>query len=122
MNQRLKNWLLVFFWAGLIFFLSHQPDLKVGQSDIFNFILSKLAHVTEYAILSLFLIRALSEEKIFQRKALLFSVILALLYAVSDEFHQTFILGRHGTITDIFIDSIGIFLASVWFFIYRIKK
>jgi len=102
-----KNWLPVIAWMSVIFFLSHQPDLKSGFPNLIDFILRKLAHITEYAILCFLLIRATKNKKA--------AFVIAFLYACSDEFHQTFIFGRHGTLRDIGIDSIGIILAYLFY-------
>ncbi|MBC8294428.1 MAG: VanZ family protein [Pelagibacterales bacterium] len=112
MNKKILNWLLVFVWAGIIFFLSHQSDLKSNLPSEYDFILRKLAHIFEYAILTFLLIRALSQYKISKKRILLFSVFLAVLYSFSDEYHQSFIFKRTGAFHDVGIDSIGIFL--VW--------
>jgi len=112
MNKKILNWLLVLIWAGIIFFLSHQPDLKSNFPSEYDFVLRKLAHISEYAVLTFLLIRALSQYKISKKRILFFSVFLAVLYAFSDEYHQSFISERVGAFHDITIDSIGIFL--VW--------
>jgi len=104
---------LVFLWAGFIFFLSSQPDLKSGLPNEWDFFLRKLAHITEYAILTFLLIRALSEYQLSERKILVFSVSLAVFYAFSDEYHQYFILGRVGAVSDVLIDCFGI-LSVAW--------
>ena len=44
------------------------------------------------------------------RKALIASAIIGVLYAISDEYHQTFVPLRDGRVRDVVIDSIGIFL------------
>jgi len=113
MNQKLKNWALVFLWAGIIFFFSSQPDLKSGLSNQWDFVLRKLAHITEYAILTFFLIRALKEYRLSRHRVLFLAFTLALLYAISDEYHQTLVFGRQGAPRDVLIDSFGILLA-VW--------
>lgn len=112
MNKKILNWFLVFIWAGIIFFLSHQPDLKSSFPSEYDFILRKLAHISEYAVLTFLLIRAFSQYQLSTKKILFFSIILAVLYAFSDEYHQSFISKRTGAFQDILIDSIGIFL--VW--------
>jgi len=112
MNKKILNWLLVFIWAGVIFFLSHQPDLKSNLPSEYDFILRKLAHISEYAILTFLLIRAFSHHQLSKKRILFFSVFLAVLYAFSDEYHQSFIYERTGAFRDVAIDSIGIFL--VW--------
>jgi VanZ family protein len=94
----LTVWLPVLLWAGLIFTLSSIPSLHsgLGTGDL---ILRKCAHVTEYAILTFLLRRALAAP---------WAAGAAFLYACSDEFHQSFVLGREGRPRDVAIDSIGI--------------
>ena len=106
----INYWLPVFFWMGVIFYLSGQPDLSSGLPHFYDWVLRKAAHITEYFILTFLLARALSRN-FNPKKALLLSAIIALAYAFSDEYHQTFIYGRLGSIKDIGIDGIGIISA-----------
>lgn len=106
----INYWLPVFFWMGVIFYLSGQPDLSSGLPHFYDWVLRKAAHITEYFILTFLLARALSRN-FNPKKALLLSAIIALTYAFSDEYHQTFIYGRLGSIKDIGIDGIGIISA-----------
>jgi VanZ family protein len=98
---------------GVIFFLSAQPSS--GSHTVFEVILRKLAHVTEYAVLTLCWWRGLSGLRVSgsNRARVLLAVGLALAYSASDEFHQTFVSGRHGTPVDVLIDSIGMTIAAV---------
>ena len=98
---------------GAIFFLSAQPSS--GSHTVLEWILRKLAHVTEYAVLTLCWWRALSGLRVSgtNRRRVLLAVCLALAYSASDEFHQTFVSGRHGTPVDVLIDSVGITIAAV---------
>ena len=112
MSSKVKNWILVFIWASFIFFLSHQPFLKSDFPNQLDFILRKIAHFSEYAILTWLLIRALKEYGLTNRKILILAISMSFLYAVSDEYHQTFILGRQGAFRDVFIDSVGILITS----------
>jgi len=121
MDKKIKNWILVLIWAGLIFFLSHQPFLESDLPGQWDFMLRKIAHVTEYAILTYLLIRALREYDLTNRQVLILSMTIAIFYAMSDEYHQTFILGRKGVYTDVLIDSIGILLIS-WFYSNKLDK
>lgn len=114
MHKIIKNWILVFVWAGFIFLLSHQPFLESGLPGQWDFALRKIAHITEYAILTLLLIRALKEHRLKVSQIIILSIVIAVFYAISDEYHQTFILGRHGVPQDVLIDSLGIFLMA-WF-------
>jgi VanZ family protein len=96
-----------------IFFLSSQTS--GGEHGFLDVLIRKLAHVTEYLVLTLCWWRALrglgvSREN---RIAVGIAVAIALTYAATDEFHQTFVSGRHGTPVDVLIDAIGMTLAAV---------
>jgi VanZ family protein len=99
---------------GVIFYLSSQPDLKSGFESQTDFILRKLAHITEYGILIFLAWRALSdggEEK--KKRYLIVAFIFSVLYAASDEYHQLFVHGRVGSSVDVMIDSMGILISAV---------
>ena len=119
--MKIKNWIFVFIWAGFIFFLSHQSFLKSDLPGQWDFILRKIAHITEYAILTCLLIKALKEYKLTIKQIIISSIVIAVFYAISDEYHQTFIIGRHGVFRDVLIDSFGIFLIA-WFYIKKMIK
>ena len=97
---------------GLIFFLSHQPDLSSGFG-IWDLIGRKFVHAGVYALLCALWWRALRTVTR-PRAALVAAVAVSLAYAVSDEVHQTFIEGRHGSALDVAIDSAGIAVAAGW--------
>lgn len=120
MNKLIAYWAPVILWAGIIFWLSSLPDLKSELKE--DFILRKIAHIAEFAILTFLLFRALSREQISLIKAVIFSFIFSLLYAISDEYHQTFIEGREGALKDVGIDSIGILITSIVCYIRNRKK
>ncbi|MHB8641654.1 MAG: VanZ family protein [Gaiellaceae bacterium] len=96
-----SRWLPVVVWAVVIFALSSIPHLSSGLGT-WDYALRKGAHMTEYAILSVLLVRALERA--------VPAFVLGVLYAASDEFHQTFVRGRHGTPVDVAIDSAGVAL------------
>jgi VanZ family protein len=86
---------------GLIFFLSAQPDLSSGLGG-WDLVLRKLAHMTEYALLFVLWRRALPAASPWAAAA------IAVGYAITDEFHQTFVEGRHGAPVDVLIDAVGV--------------
>lgn len=98
MTRTLSLWLPVLAWAGLIFGLSAVPSLSTGLGT-WDLVLRKCAHATEYAILAALLWRALRHE--------LAALGLAVAYAATDEWHQTFVRGRHGSPVDVAIDAAG---------------
>jgi VanZ family protein len=94
-------------WCGLIFALSAQPHLgtDLGTLDVF---LRKCAHVAEYAVLALLASMTARQEGASARVEPVVAALFSLAYSCSDELHQTFVAGRHGTPVDVAIDSIGI--------------
>ena len=96
------RWLPLVVWMGLIFYLSAQPDLPSAPEPLLDLILKKTAHATGYAVLA-----ALGYRAVNGRITGIAPWLCAILYAISDEMHQTFVPGRHGTATDVLIDGAG---------------
>ena len=94
-----SRFLPVLIWAAVIFTFSSIPSLSthLGTWDL---VLRKAAHMTEYAILAALLRRATGSS--------VWAFGLAVAYAATDEFHQTFVRGRHGSPIDVGIDAIGV--------------
>jgi len=97
---------------GVIFFLSAQPTLPHHPDNLFDTILKKVGHAVEYGILTFLLWRALSQgQGILSRSALVTAFLVSVLYAASDEYHQTFVPGRKGKLVDVGVDTIGALVA-----------
>lgn len=103
-----KYWLPPLLWAALIFVLSSIPSLESGLPKPWDFALRKIGHVIEYAILTVLLARALRAHGAPLRRALVWSALLAVVYAAGDEYHQTFVAGREGALRDVLIDGVGV--------------
>lgn len=108
-------WLPVLAWATLIFAFSAQPATSLPNTGN---LVQKGAHVGEYAVLAALLWRALAGRRLGRTAVLGFAWLAAVLYAVSDETHQLFVPGRHGSPLDLVIDGLGaafgLFLASLF--------
>lgn len=113
-KRQLVFLILAALWGMLIFYLSAQPDLTSGFPPSYDFVLRKLAHIFVFGVLTYLIAASLERD---QRPYLLFVIITALVYALIDELHQSFIPGRYGTPRDILIDSIGVYF-GVWFYKY----
>jgi VanZ family protein len=98
---RINPWIPVVLWAGLIFALSAIPDLGTGLG-LWDLVLRKLAHTAEYALLGGLMFRAARNPSV--------AVLLGSAYAVTDEVHQAFVRGRHGSSVDWLIDTVGVLL------------
>ena len=90
---------------AVIFFFSTQQTADIIPETIPHFIFFKSLHLLEYALLAILFFYAFLRKKQ--------TIIIAYLYALSDEIHQTFIAGRSGRLRDTFIDLIGILLGLV---------
>ena len=127
------KWILVLLCMLTIFFFSndsadastkksdglliHISEVLVGRKltnkekqvriDKYVKLIRKSAHFTLYLILGLLLINALSEHMTINYKCILISLLIAFLYACSDEIHQLFVPGRSCELLDIIIDSSG---------------
>jgi len=113
-GQVVWRWLAVFLWMGMIFVLSATPSIATPLEPLCDFTFKKVGHVTVYGILTVLLFRALRLHIPHKGRALVVAAIVAILYACSDEWHQTFVPGREGTLRDVTIDAIGAVGMSVW--------
>ena len=104
---------------------SNEETINYHKSDEFmdqaNFIFRKICHFSEYLILSVIsflFIESFNKFKLLW--CLLYSFIFSVIYAITDEIHQTFIDGRAGQITDVLIDSSGVLIGLL--IIYLVYK
>lgn len=104
----LSLWVPTIIWAALIFYLSSIPKLEAIHDPLWNLITRKLAHVSVYLVLFLLLNRS------FEDKRPILAIYLALLYAISDEYHQSFVPLRKGDPLDVAIDFVGILSGYYW--------
>ena len=95
--------------------------MQASTIDLGDFLLKKSAHFIEYFILACLLFRSLKLSFNFSlSKTLILGLLLAVLYAASDEYHQSFVAGREPALRDVLIDSVGAGFASL--LIYRFPK
>ena len=83
------------------------------QADEIEFYIRKAAHMTEYAVLTLLVAFGFYVNG-FRRKCwLMVGFIFCVLYAATDEFHQSFVGGRGPSVRDVGIDSLGVLIATI---------
>jgi VanZ family protein len=97
------------------------PSLPDDSVRTIVFVVRKGAHLTEFAILALLTWRALRQPIPGQSRPWRWSlatqvILLVMLYAASDEFHQRFVPHREASVVDVLIDTTGAVLAllSLW--------
>lgn len=140
MIKKIVLWILVLVCMGTIFNFSSQVSaeskktsskivkkiveninveekLTESQTKAFiktiTIIVRKSAHFAIYALLGLLIFLLLREYNTVPKKAVIIAVILSMLYACSDEFHQCFVEGRSGRIIDVIIDTCGAFAGNM---------
>ena len=93
------------------------PTLSNPEIDTIHEAMRKLAHWTEYFILAVLLARALRTEFPRHRpfRKLIFCIVLATLYAASDEWHQSFVPIRSASVVDVVIDGFGAICGALSF-------
>ncbi|MBM3234243.1 VanZ family protein [Candidatus Pacearchaeota archaeon] len=118
MNElRIFSIIITIILAVIIFYVS---SLSMPPSQETGIDLSIPYHILIFFYFSFFLFIASSSSKP-KLKYFILTLIIALLYAASDEFHQLFVLNRTCSFSDFLIDSLGI-LASSLLFLKRKKK
>lgn len=98
-------------WEGVF---GCESEERHGQNlSAASFFVRKAAHIALYALLGASAFFAIYTRRLsaFANAAVAFAI--SLLYAISDEVHQTFVPGRAGMAADVFVDCIGIAAATV---------
>jgi VanZ family protein len=98
------RWAAPIALMAVIFFLSAQPDLNSGLGT-WDTYLRKAAHMTELGLLWWLWRRALGHGGA--------AALITLAYAATDELHQTFVTGRHGSPMDWLVDAAGVAVAAL---------
>ena len=135
-----RYWLPVILWMVVIFCFSAdrgseertsrflapmlrwlKPDISDASLHQIQFVVRKCGHLAEYAILSAFVWRAVrpaptAAANAWSWKATGRTLLVIVLYAASDEFHQAFVPARDASLRDVSIDTLGggIGLALIW--------
>lgn len=94
--------------TGLFFHLHIDEERLRQVAGAIERFVRKGAHMTEYAILAVQFYVWIGRWQITRLRRSIAATFMAVLYAGSDEFHQLFVAGRAGTISDVLIDSAGV--------------
>jgi VanZ family protein len=135
----ITKWAPVLLWAALIFSFSTDqfsashtsqilepvlkwlyPGISPDWIDSVHFAVRKLGHVIEYIIFALLLLRALGKNSSrTNANYAALALFVVLLYAISDEFHQSFVVSRTATAGDVLIDLLGGICGTSWMLLRR---
>lgn len=141
-------WTLLFVTMLLIFLLSSQSTMETQQlsrsvsekileiqqllfgnsanlindAEEINWILRKLAHFLLFMLLGILSALVFAGRNPISRKWILPAILICILYAVGDEFHQMFVLGRTASVQDVLLDSAGSITGIAWYYWRRGRR
>ncbi len=118
--KKLIRWLPLLLWMAVIFYMSGRTREQVPSFGTWDLLVKKGSHFLAYGFFALLAWWAVRDWK----RPFLPAFTLTLLYAISDEFHQTLVPTRHGQPTDVLIDIAGglTMLLILWYWLGRNKK
>ncbi len=140
-GKRFFPWVLLFLTMLLIFLLSSQSTVETQQlsrsvseklleiqqllfgnsanlinnAEEINWKLRKLAHFVLFLLLGILASFVFAGRQPTSRKWILPAILICILYAVGDEFHQMFVLGRTASVQDVLLDSAGSITGIAWY-------
>jgi VanZ family protein len=97
---------------ALIFVASGSQGSELPKFGIWDFAFKKGGHLIGYGLLGVAYLHGLTRGIFRDRRALLLAILLAGLYAITDEFHQSFTPGRTPSPVDVGIDTVGASLGA----------
>ena len=127
-RERIWRYAALFIWMAFISFASSNefsaintsrvirplliwlfPNMTGDSIGLAHFLVRKAAHITEYAILGWLAARAItgSSREFLRQRWFLAGLILIVLQALLDEYHQSFVPSRTGSLYDSGIDIVG---------------
>ena len=110
--QKLLRWLPAIFLCAYIFYWSSLPGSTINDLGLGNEAYHRIGHFLMFFFLCLTFYYA--------TKNVVLSILLTVLYALSDEFHQSFVPLRSASIFDIYVDTLGALTAGGLWKLYRI--
>lgn len=120
-SRRWLYWLPAVAAMAAIFLLSSQSGLRVSEDAAVDKPFRVAGHLLAYALLAALLLVALGGGRRPRARDLLIAFGLTIAYALSDEWHQSFVPDRTGRLDDVVTDAIGalVGLAVGWLVLGR---
>ena len=122
----MKIYLPPLMLMGLIFISSSIPMDK--NTDVPEFIISldptlqNLLHIPVFGLLAFLWLKSFTKHSILISTKVIITLVVTILFGCLDEFHQTFVLGRYGSLIDILLNLVGIFMGILFFLFIAPKR
>ena len=100
------------------------PDISEEKIGLAHFVTRKVAHFLEYGVLALLAARAFSNSpgQLLRRRWFLISLLLVVIYSLSDEYHQSFVPSRGPSLYDSLIDTFGGLTSLLLYYAWRRRR
>jgi VanZ family protein len=118
LKERILPWIPAVVMMVVIFAFSSTPSSALPNLGFWDALFKKSGHFLGYALLAL----AFWFGFRFEGRRWWLVILLSLVYATLDEFHQSFVPGRHPSLVDIFLFDLGGACLSVLLVSLRKKK
>jgi VanZ family protein len=115
-RRAILRWAPAVVMMALIFIASSTPSKDIPHYGIWDTLVKKGGHFTVYALLAAAYLRGLKRV---QPRTIALALLMAVSYAVTDEFHQSFTSGRHPSPLDVGIDTLGALAGLVVYWVAR---
>lgn len=114
----LRFWFPVILYSGIIFCVSSIPNVVTPLSEAH---FDKFLHILEYMPFGFLVARGIggTSPSITAKNLWMLVVLATFLYGISDEYHQSLVIGRDSGIFDIAGDTIG---GAIGGYIYLLKQ
>jgi VanZ family protein len=107
------RWLPALFFMTVIFAFSSQPRDNLPNFLSWDYVIKKLAHAIGYGLLSLSYFHFFRYDP----KRYWLAWLLTVIFSATDEFHQSFVPGRHASAFDVLVfDNLGAAVALLLYF------
>ncbi|MBW8010001.1 MAG: VanZ family protein [Chloroflexi bacterium] len=98
------RWIPAIIVMLIIFIVSSRPSTQLPNFGWLDLVVKKGGHLIGYGLLANYYLMGIGKQT---SQAKLLAWLLVILFAISDEFHQSFVEGRYGSFVDVLIDSFG---------------
>jgi VanZ family protein len=123
MTRLIWRWGPALLMMTMIYLASGTPGYDLPKFNVWDVVIKKGGHMLGYGLLAASYLHGLAFSTRIRRGTVLLAIILAGLYAVTDEFHQSFTPERTPSPVDVGIDTLGAALgASIWAWIRWYRK
>jgi len=116
-----KRWFAITLTILIAIEIYHISSLSGTSTGGGNPWIARIYHLVVFFLFAFFILASIKGIKKLTTKTYISALIISIIYAILDEFHQIFVPGRDGSIRDFMTDTIGIFFAVLIYF-YISKK